>query len=110
MFIQLGLIVTSLLFDKSIGTPITIIRLETAQVAIFYCLDVCLCLIILTFCGKNSQKQLFRDSATGRIYLIISTKFKKEDKAKTVAKLAAPEESYFEDSITLNEILERGIS
>ena len=42
--------------------------------------------------------------------MIISTKFKKEDKAKTVDKPAVPEESYFEDSITLNEILERGIS
>jgi len=42
--------------------------------------------------------------------LIISTKLKKEVKAKTFAEPAATEESVFEDSITLNEILERGVS
>ena len=80
IFILLALIITSLTLNfMSTTTRLTLIRLETSQIGIEYCLDACLCGIVFSFCIASSNRQFIRDPSSGRIYLVISTKLKIEE-------------------------------
>ena len=57
IFILLALIIMSLILNyMKTTTAVTLIRIETAQIGIEYCLDACLCGIIFSFCSTTSPR------------------------------------------------------